>query len=35
MSDAIKQPTLYVGKVDNINRGEHFKNVTIKLEDKN
>ena len=34
MSDAIKHPTLYVGKVDNINRGEHFKNVTIKLEDK-
>ena len=34
MSEAIKHPTLYVGKVDNINRGEHFKNVTIKLEDK-
>ena len=34
MSDTINQPTFYVGKVDNINRGEHFKNVTIKLEDK-
>ena len=30
----MNQPTFYVGKVDNINRGEHFKNVTIKLEDK-
>ena len=30
----MNQSTFYVGKVDNINRGEHFKNVTIKLEDK-
>lgn len=30
----MNQPIVYVGKVDNINRGEHFKNVTIKLEDK-
>ncbi len=34
MSDTMNQSTFYVGKVDNINRGEHFKNVTIKLEDK-
>ena len=26
--------TQYIGKVDNVNRGDHFKNVTIKLEDQ-
>lgn len=34
MNDKKVSPLIYVGKVENLNRGEHFKNVTIKLEDQ-
>ena len=34
MSEKQPQVITYIGKIDNLNRGEHFKNVTLKLEDQ-
>lgn len=34
MSEKRTQALTFIGKIDNLNRGEHFKNVTIKLEDQ-
>jgi len=34
MSEQDMQHIPYIGKIDNLNRGEHFKNVTLKLEDQ-